>query len=177
MDPVHLPFTAAALLVIAAGVTKVRDPFPTHRALRQARWPSTPSAVRLLALVEIVVGVAALTTAGGAAAALAVLYAAFTVFVLLALVRRLPLSSCGCFGHADQPPSFVHVAIDVAALASAAVMAADGLDAPLTVLREARVGDATALAAGSVALAAFAAVTLGAGRSGPSRPRPHGHRR
>ena len=43
----------------------------------------------------------------------------FVLFVIGALRAGKPLSSCGCFGKVDTPPSIVHVAIDLVAAAVA----------------------------------------------------------
>ncbi len=53
------------------------------------------------------------------AALVAASYLAFAGFVLVALRTRAPISSCGCFGKVDTPPSVVHVVIDLAAAAVA----------------------------------------------------------
>ena len=48
------------------------------------------------------------------AALVAVSYLAFAGFVIVALRSGAPISSCGCFGKVDTPPSVVHVVLDVA---------------------------------------------------------------
>jgi hypothetical protein len=45
----------------------------------------------------------------------AVSYLMFLTFVVAALRSKTPLSSCGCFGRADTPPTLVHVAVNAAA--------------------------------------------------------------
>jgi hypothetical protein len=57
--------------------------------------------------------------AGGALAgwAMAALYGGFGWFVAFALHRRIPISSCGCFGKVDTPPSVVHLFLNAAGLA------------------------------------------------------------
>ena len=44
----------------------------------------------------------------------AVSYLAFAGFVVVALRSGKPISSCGCFGKVDTPPSPVHVVLDLA---------------------------------------------------------------
>ncbi len=46
-------------------------------------------------------------------------YLAFALFVIGALRAGKPLSTCGCFGKVDTPPTAVHVVIDLAAVAVA----------------------------------------------------------
>ena len=38
-------------------------------------------------------------------------YTVFLVFSVLALVRRLPIDSCGCLGKLETPPSWRHVVV------------------------------------------------------------------
>ncbi len=118
-----VPYLAAAVLLVVSGAPKVRDPQPLANALRSAGLPSSRALARGAAGAEVVVGLGALAVpsrAGGMAVAVA--YAAFTAFVVLALVRGGVLESCGCFGKADTPPSVLHAAVTaLAALAGAGV--------------------------------------------------------
>lgn len=71
-----------------------------------------------LAVAEIATGAAALLFGGTWAGwAVALLYGGFGSFVAIALHRRIPIASCGCFGKADTPPSLVHVFLNGAGLA------------------------------------------------------------
>lgn len=80
------PFLALGVLLIAAGVPKLRDPAPLVRALRSAGIPATHTPVRVLAAAEVLVGVAAIIAPGRTTGvALAGSYALFTGFVGLAL--------------------------------------------------------------------------------------------
>lgn len=139
-------FWVVSLVLVVAGVSKLTNPAPvaaTLSALRpgaragvKSRGPDAGiMAARLVGASEVLVGLVALSV-GGAIVALvvAVAYAAFAVVVVMA--RSRGLESCGCFGASSAPPSWVHVAVDVAsavvAAASAAagpVPAADGLSA------------------------------------------------
>ena len=120
MDALAGPFLAAAVLLVAAGASKLADPLPLVRALRSARLPAPASAVRALAGAEVGLGLTALLTGARAAAlGVALSYAAFTGFVLLARRRGGVLASCGCFGKADTPPTTTHVVV-TAALAGVA---------------------------------------------------------
>jgi len=111
------PVAAVVLLLLLAGVQKLIDPSPTAGALRSAGFPSHRNLVRLLAAVEVLVA-AAFFAFGGPLPAIgaAVLYLGFAAFVALALVRNLPVSSCGCLGKVDTPPSAVHVAVNLGAV-------------------------------------------------------------
>ncbi len=102
--------TIALGLLGASGVAKLIDPEPTTGAMDAARLPSSNLLSRLLGTVEMVVAVAALAV-GGWSALLAAsgLYLAFAVFTFSALINRIPLQSCGCFGREDTPPTSIHV--------------------------------------------------------------------
>ena len=119
-----VPFAAAAVLLVVAGAPKVLDPGDLHRAVRSVGMPVGRNVVRAFALLEVVVGLAALAVPGRATAALlAVLYAGFTAFVVVALRRGGVLSSCGCFGKADTPPTWAHALLTGAAALVALVVA------------------------------------------------------
>lgn len=118
------PFCAAALLLVAAGLPKLKDPLPLVRALRSVSLPASRLLVRVIAGGEVLVGTGALVLPGRVSAALlALAYAAFTGFVLLALRRGGVLGSCGCFGRADTAPSRLHVLLTGALAAAAAAVA------------------------------------------------------
>ncbi|MCW2584631.1 MAG: hypothetical protein JWN55_147 [Frankiales bacterium] len=103
------PFYAASALLVVAGAQKVVDPAPLVRAAKSVRLRVPRHAVRLLALAEAGLGVAALALGTRATAiAVALSYAAFTAFVLLARARGGVLASCGCFGKSDLPPTRTH---------------------------------------------------------------------
>lgn len=130
-----------ALLVLSGG-SKVRDPEPTRGALRAASLPSSRGTVYALAGAEILVGASALAFATPIVAlAVAAAYLGFAVFVTQALLRRLPLQSCGCFGKSDTPPGRLHVAINLSAAGTAlGVAAGGGLDIPAFLASQPAVG-------------------------------------
>lgn len=117
--PAHAgPVLALALLLAVAGVSKLARPAPTSGALRAAGLPHTLPAVRLLGAAEVVVGVAMVVEGGRLPTALAAaMYAGFAWFVANALRKRLPISSCGCLGAVETPPSKVHVVANLGAVA------------------------------------------------------------
>jgi hypothetical protein len=126
------PFAIAAVLVAAGGVSKAVRPNDTAQALGAVgmRFPAhLPGrlVVRIGGAVEAAIGIAALLVGGPVLCALvAVSYLAFAGFVLVALRTGAPISSCGCFGKVDTPPSVVHVVLDVAFAAVATVTAFSG---------------------------------------------------
>jgi hypothetical protein len=113
------PYLAAALLLVAAGLAKVRHPADTAIALRRAGLPVPDWAVRAGAAAEVAAGCWAFTSGRVAAGAVALSYAGFAGFVALALGRGSPVSSCGCFGKSDSPPTVSHVVLNLAAAATA----------------------------------------------------------
>jgi len=118
------PFAIAATLLALGGAAKALRPGDTANALRTMGLPSSPLLVRVGGFAEAAVGVAALAVGDRTTAVLVALsYLAFAGFVVLALRRGAPISSCGCFGKADTPPSRLHVAINLGAVAAAVAVA------------------------------------------------------
>lgn len=113
------PVISFALLLVVSGVLKLKDPAPTSGALRVAALPSSTTTVFVLATAEILAG-STMVVVGGpiAGAAMLMLYTGFALFVLHALRKKLPISSCGCFGRADTPPSWIHVVVTGVAAAA-----------------------------------------------------------
>jgi hypothetical protein len=122
LPAIAAPYLAATVLLGAAGVVKAVRPAETVNALRTAGISSrvVPVAVRVGAVGEAVLAVAAVMVPGALTGALvAAAYAGFAVFVLLALRRGWALSSCGCFGRPDTPPTVAHAVLNAGAAASA----------------------------------------------------------
>lgn len=121
-----VPYAAAAALLAVAGVPKVRDPGDLVRAVRSVGMPFGRGAVRAFAVAEVAVALAAVLAPGRVTALLlSVVYAGFTAFVVLALRRGGVLSSCGCFGRADTPPTRAHALVTGAASAVGLLVALD----------------------------------------------------
>lgn len=121
------PFLVAAALLAAGGASKVLRPANTARALREMGLPASAPLVRGGAALELAVAAGALAGGGRMfAGLLAASYLAFTAFVVVALRRGTPLSTCGCFGATDTPPTAVHVGINLAAAAVAGAVALGG---------------------------------------------------
>jgi hypothetical protein len=126
------PFTIACLLLVAGGLAKAVRPDDTANALDAVGFRvgrrTARAGVRVGSAVEAIIGAAALLAGSWWLVALIALsYAGFAIFVVHALRSGAPISSCGCFGNVDTPPSIVHVVLDVAfsAVAAAAAMAHD----------------------------------------------------
>jgi hypothetical protein len=120
------PFVVAAALLGLGGASKALDPDDTARALGVMRLPSARLLVRAGGAVELVIGAGALAFGNRAFAALVGLsYLAFLAFVVMARVRHAPLSSCGCFGKIDTPPSLIHVGVNTLAVVVATAVVLD----------------------------------------------------
>jgi hypothetical protein len=118
------PFIVAAALIGLGGALKLGRPATTARALGEMGLPSSPLLVRVGAAVEIAVAAGALAWASVPfAMAVALSYLGFAGFVLAALRRGVPLASCGCFGVQDTPPTYVHLALNLAAAGVAVAVA------------------------------------------------------
>lgn len=128
-------FLISALLLVSGG-GKLLDPGPTAGALRASGLPSSRFLVLLLGVIEIGLGTAALAFGGSPTGwAVAVLYMAFALFVINALLRKLSISSCGCFGKVDTPPTLVHVVVNFLAVVVAAWGAITDSSSIIDVLR------------------------------------------
>lgn len=104
------------------------DPTSLVRAARSVSLPMGALSVRVLAACEVAVGLVVLLVGSRAASlALSASYALFTAFVVLALMRGGVLSSCGCFGKTDLPPTRSHALLT----AAISVAAATGAPGPL----------------------------------------------
>ena len=167
------PLWVFAGLLGLAGALKIATPAATQGALRQSRLPESRMAVRLLGLAELAVGVWAIASGSAAAGmATAVFYLGFTLFVVNALVRDLPVASCGCFGKQDTPPSWIHVTITVLGVAAGVLAAGTAPGTPSEVLGRAN-GSAFAfllLTGTAFAFAYMSLTTLPKTLGAPKRP-------
>ena len=118
-------FIAAALLVISGG-SKLIDPAPTRGALAAANLPKGPWTAPLVGVIEIAAGIAGTVFGGPASMAVGMVYLGFAGFVALALLRHLPVQSCGCFGRPDTPPTWGHLVFNLISTAAAAALALTG---------------------------------------------------
>jgi hypothetical protein len=124
---VHLlsgPFFAISALLVVAGSMKVYRPKFTVGALRAAHLPANSALVRALGAGEVAVGIGGIINGAALwALAVAVFYIGFAGFVVYALRSGIPISSCGCFGSPDTPPSVGHVVLNSTATVVALAVA------------------------------------------------------
>ena len=166
-------YLAALVWLAAAGAAKVSAPDGLAGALRLAGLPVPPPVVRVAAAGEVALAAGAFAVGGrpiaGLVGASYVLFAGFVGWVRL---RRLPVSTCGCFGHLDVPPSGAHLVVNLAAAAAAIAWAVAGAEAPLDRLAASTpAGAATIVAAAlGAALAAGWLVSRSPRRSGGRDP-------
>ena len=156
------PFLIAAVLLAVAGIAKAIDPTMTVGALRRFGVPVPSGAVRGLGVLEALLAVAAAITGSPTlAVGVTVSYLLFSAFVVIARARRLPIGSCGCFGRIDTPPSWLHVAVDLTAAASAlGVATRDGGGLGATLSHQPLAGLPFLALIGVGAYAAFTALTV-----------------
>jgi hypothetical protein len=120
-----------SVLLVLTGLAKLRRPTHTSRALAALGLPDHRLVGLMIGVVEIGVGVGALLTVNRLWLLVqAALYAAFTVWIGIALARDLPIASCGCLGTDDTPPYWGHLLLDLTAVL-VSVGAAFTLAAPL----------------------------------------------
>jgi hypothetical protein len=76
--------------------------------------PASASVVRLGAAVAVIISLGAVAGLGRPfALAVSLAYLLLAAFVLAALMRHVPLQSCGCFGKEDTPPTTGHLVVNV----------------------------------------------------------------
>lgn len=125
------PFMASALVLSGGGAAKLVHPTDTANAIARLGVPRAGLSVRLLAAVEVAIGACALLRPSPPTAALvAASYAGFATVVALGLRRHVPLSTCGCFGEPDTPPTLAHLGMTLGASVLAAVEALVGTMRP-----------------------------------------------
>ncbi len=122
------PFLIVCCLLGLGGVAKLVAPAPASRALRGLGVPAPTGGVRALGAIEGVLAVAAIVLGGTVLpAAVGTAYVLFAAFVV-AVIRAGDPTSCGCFGRSATPPSWLHVAVNLASAAVAlASMGTTGL--------------------------------------------------
>jgi hypothetical protein len=148
MAPVlSAPLAAAALVLVVAGLAKLRAPGPAAQAVRLP-----PLAIRLVAVAEL--ALAGLAVAGPsprlAAVAMAAVYAAFA-----ALTLRLARagSSCGCFGMQPSAASPIQSLLSLSLAGLCLLAALVGASGPAGWLASQPMSTAVVLSAGVGAIA------------------------
>lgn len=127
MSPEFAPVVAGAVLLLVAGAGKVRRPAATRGALRSVGVRASAGVVRALGAVEIALGLLVVIVGGAVpTAALGIAYLGFTGFLILALRSGGAISSCGCLGRPDTPPTRTHAVVTAVVGVMAVVAAARG---------------------------------------------------
>src|SRR4051812_46081549 len=128
------PLLVASILLVLAGAPKAVRPRNTVGALRSVGLHLPATAVRLVGAAEAALGIATVLTGARLLAALvAVSYAGFSAFLVVALRSGGAVSSCGCLGRADTPPTRSHLAVTTALATGSAVAAMTGADGLSTI--------------------------------------------
>jgi len=145
---------AAAAVLLGAGVAKLLQPAGTAAVLAALGVPSPATAARVLGTGEVVLGAATLVVAGPILSGLVALtYAGAAATVVAA--RRAGLGTCGCFGARSPAPRPLHAAVDLGCAAAAAVGAIVGVEPLAEAISGRSTAEATAVVAGTIALAAL----------------------
>lgn len=111
-----------ALVLVAGGVLKLRDPRPTRDMLDLFGIPGADVVAHATAAVEVAIGVIAVLFGGEVVAfVIAALYGEFAVMMVLLIRKGDAAQSCGCFGSLSASPSWRHVIINVGMALMAAV--------------------------------------------------------
>lgn len=113
MAPLTGPVLAAALLLVVSGAVKLVRPAATAQALSGLGLMRTARpAARVVGAVEVVVGGwTGITGSAAACLATALVYAAFTAFLVAGLRAPDRISTCGCTGSIDSPPTVAHALV------------------------------------------------------------------
>lgn len=115
-------YYTSAVVVGIAGASKIRKPAVTARALQAVGLPHRRLYARLLGAFEVAVALAALIEPSPSGFALAGVYTAFGLITVYQLVGHSTVTSCGCFGDVETPPTPYHILFDAAAVALALIV-------------------------------------------------------
>lgn len=152
---------AAAMLLLVAGVAKVRTPGPAAGLFPRAGRSVALRLVRGAGAVEAGIALAAIVIGGRLG--FSVLALAYLVLVVLSV--RLASAGqprpCGCFGAADGDAGWPHVVVNVACLIAVGV-AASSSARPASSFWDLGALAGTVVAAQSVLLAALAYLSISA---------------
>ncbi len=94
---------ALALVLISAGVAKLRRPAETEASFAELGLPAPTVLARLVPFAEIGVAIGLVVVPGWSALVAFAMLAAFTVVLVVALRSPAP-KSCACFGVASERP-------------------------------------------------------------------------
>jgi hypothetical protein len=121
-----IPYLTVVIVLGVAGAEKLRKPEYTVLALGALSLPDSHLAVRVLGAFELVLSLLGFALLGTETAALvAACYAGFAIVIWRLMRSGAPLSSCGCLGSAEVPPSRFHLAFNLSAAAAAGLFAVD----------------------------------------------------
>jgi hypothetical protein len=127
MTPEFAPVVAGALFLVVAGAGKVRRPAGAAGALTSVGIRVGRPVIRAMGAAEVALGVTALAVGGVVPTLLVGLsYIGFTGFVVVALRTGGALSSCGCLGRPDTPPTITHAVVTAALGVTTLVAAGSG---------------------------------------------------
>jgi hypothetical protein len=132
------PLCLAAVLSFSGGFGKIRRPLLLSISLERAGLFSAYWFVRLVASVEIGVGVLALVLPNRyTAACLAVLFLVFGMYILWLLLSGEPGLSCGCSSNLEVRPTVGHALFNLALATACGLAASVGPVSLVTVIRSA----------------------------------------
>ena len=110
----------ASSLLAVSGALKLRHPESVEPLLTVLHVPWWLRRGRAVGLIELTIAVGAvITTARPVLIAEAAAFGCFALVIGYVLAARIPLTTCGCAGARDTPPSILHVGIDLAAAGAA----------------------------------------------------------
>jgi hypothetical protein len=151
---------AAGVLLVAAGVGKLRRPAAAATFLDSLGFPAPFLFARVGALVEIAAAGAVLFRPRAAAGAMAVLFLFFAVLVGVQLRRRTEVP-CGCLGARTTPASRWHLGLNLVGSVLCAAAVAVPPSSYSTLMRaDPATAVVTGLAAASLAFLASPALEL-----------------
>ncbi|MGH9167443.1 MAG: MauE/DoxX family redox-associated membrane protein [Acidimicrobiia bacterium] len=129
-------FFACCALLGVAGFFKLLRPPTTQAALVSLGLPGSRRLVQAIGAAEVAIGAGALLGVRGSALLVMAAYLSFAGFVGAAIRRGPALSSCGCFGHPDAPPTVTHLVVNLGAAVAAGVAASAPLPGLMAVLAD-----------------------------------------
>lgn len=156
------PFVAAAFVLCAAGIAKLRSPAPAVAALRvvgvspRLLRSAGSALVRCAALAELALGGSCAAAPSRPTAAL--LAAAYALFAAIAVLLARRRAACGCFGDDRVPASLTQSLLSATVALIAGLGAAEPVHGAAWIL-DRPPGSAVAVSVG-IAGVAYAAVVV-----------------
>jgi len=126
------PYLMVCVILALAGLAKVASPRPAREAIAALGVRVPLLVIRVLGTAEIALAIAAALKGGEILPSLVgMAYVAFAGFVVIMLTRGDAVS-CGCFGSASTPPSWLHVTLNI--VSATAAFGASGIDGLATTI-------------------------------------------